>query len=67
MSNVASHGSGGEEVDVFSPSLINPGADLELSLWLSWSHKQQSAEPPTVSFQFPMSLDERSPFHATDL
>jgi hypothetical protein len=39
VSNVASHGSGGEKTDVHSPPLINPGVGFESSLWLSWWHK----------------------------
>jgi hypothetical protein len=39
MSNVASHGSGGEKADVHSLPHINSGVGFKLSLWLSWWHK----------------------------
>jgi hypothetical protein len=52
---------------VFSPSLINPGAGFEPSLWLSWWHRHRCAELPIMCFRFSTSLDEQTPFRATDL
>jgi hypothetical protein len=39
VSNVASHGSGGEKANVLSPPLINLGMGFVPSLWLSWWNK----------------------------
>jgi hypothetical protein len=40
MSKRTSRSSSGEQADVLSLPLINPGAGFELMLWLSWWHKQ---------------------------